>query len=187
MESLRFKRSYEKMKITIAGKPGSGKSTIAKLLAKKLNFSHYSVGDFMRDMAKKRDISLLELSKLSEQNASIDKELDKMQKKLNQEDNFVIDSRIGFHFIPDSKKIFLDVDLSEGAKRIFEHLRPEEKENNHIKQTIKNIKKRIISEKMRYKKYYNLDHYDPKHFNLIINTTNLTPKDVVNKILEGLK
>ena len=50
------------MVITISGEPGAGKSTTAKLLAKKLSCKHYSTGDFMRDMAEERKISLLELT-----------------------------------------------------------------------------------------------------------------------------
>ena len=35
------------MIIAISGKAGSGKSTIAKLVAKKLGLKHFSSGDFM--------------------------------------------------------------------------------------------------------------------------------------------
>ena len=54
------------MIITISGIAGSGKSTVAKLLAKKLNYNHYSIGEFMRDIAKEKNTSLLELSNLAE-------------------------------------------------------------------------------------------------------------------------
>ena len=105
------------MIITISGKPGSGKSTIAKELAKKLKLKHFSIGDFMREMAKDKNISLLELSELSEEDKSIDKELDNKQIQLGKrEDNFIIDSRLGFHFIPNSVKIFLEVEIKESAK-----------------------------------------------------------------------
>jgi len=33
------------MIITIAGEGGSGKSTVARILAKKLDYKHYSTGD----------------------------------------------------------------------------------------------------------------------------------------------
>ena len=42
------------MKITISGPIGSGKSTVSKILAAKLGYKHYSIGGFMRDIAKKR-------------------------------------------------------------------------------------------------------------------------------------
>ena len=100
------------MIITISGALGSGKSTVAKILVQKFNLKHYSTGDFMREIAVKRGITLLELSKLAETDKSIDEELDERQIKLGEEeDNFIIDARLGWHFIPNSIKIFLDVTL----------------------------------------------------------------------------
>ena len=176
------------MIITISGKPGSGKSTVAKELAKKLNLKYYSIGDLMGRIALEKKISLLQLSKIAEHDESIDKELDQKQIQLGKtKDNFVIDSRLGFYFIPNSIKVFLDVSLEEGAKRIFKTKRADEKENISLNDTIKNIKKRIKSEKKRYKKYYGIDHYDKKNYDIIIDTTKRDVKQVVRIILDKIR
>ena len=52
------------MRITISGKAGSGKSTVAKLLSEKLNLRHYSIGDLMRAIADEKGLNLLELNKI---------------------------------------------------------------------------------------------------------------------------
>ena len=52
------------MIIVLGGRAGSGKSTIAKEVAKKLGYKHYSMGDLQRNIAKEKGISLLELGKL---------------------------------------------------------------------------------------------------------------------------
>jgi len=173
--------------ITINGTAGSGKSTVAKLLAKKLDYKHYSMGDFQREIAEEKGISLLELGKLEEKDKSIDEEVDQMQIDLGRkEDNFVIDSRLGFHFIPNSIKIFLDADFEERAKRILaDTIRKEH--NVNLKTTKQNIKTREASEKKRYKEYYNINPYDKKHYDLIIDTTKLTPEQVVDKIIKFLR
>ena len=111
------------MIITISGKPGSGKSTVAELIAKRLSLKHYSIGNFMREIAKEKGISLLELGKIAEKERWVDDELDKRQIELGgREDGFVIDSRLGFHFIPKSVKIFLDVNLSSLSSNYPSHL-----------------------------------------------------------------
>jgi len=173
------------MIITISGIAGSGKSTVAKELAKKLKYKHYSIGDFMREMAKERKVSLLELSKQAEEDRSIDKELDKKQTRLKKEDNFVIDSRLGFYFIPKSIKVFLGVELNEAAKRILKEKR-EHEQYRDIQESIEKIKTRIKSEDKRYSGYYRVDYHNQKNYDLVIDTTNLKIDEVLNKILEFL-
>ena len=175
------------MIITISGKAGSGKSTIAKELAKKLNLKHYSIGDLMRQLAKEKNISLIELSKLAEKDDSIDTELDKKNIELRNEDKFVIDGRLTAYVSPYSDlKVFLDCKDKVRAGRILKDKRSEEKSKN-INSLIKKINQREESERKRYKKLYNVDYYDKKLYNLIIDTTNLSIKEVVEKIMEAIK
>lgn len=172
------------MIITISGDLGSGKSTVAKALAEKFNLKHYSAGDFMRDMAKERGITLLELSKLAEKDPSIDKEIDERTKKLAAtEDNFVIDSRIAFHFIPNAIKIHMKVDPEEAAKRVSQRGQAGE-EKASIEETRKRLIERAKSEAERYKKYYGIDVNDESKYDLVFDTTHTKTQEGVDKILE---
>ena len=175
------------MIISISGTPGSGKSTVGRLLAKKLNFKHYSSGDFMRDMAEEQKISLLELSKQAETDPTIDQEIDDRQIQLGiKEDDFIIDARLGYHFIKKAKKIYLDADIDERSKRILADIIRTE-HNITLEKTKKDILTRQESEKRRYQEYYRLNPYDQSQYDLIIDTTKLTPKEVVEKILDFIK
>ena len=175
------------MIITISGKAGSGKSTIAKELAEKLKLKHYSIGDLMRKLAKEKNIFLNELSKLAEKDSSIDLELDKKQIELRDKNNFVIDGRLTAHFIPYADlKVFLDCNDKVRAERILKDERKDEKSKN-VKELIKKINQREQSERKRYKKLYNVDYYDKKLYNLIIDTTNLSINEVIEKIMKTVK
>lgn len=180
-------KPLHKMIITLAGTAGSGKSTVAKLVAKKLNLKHHSTGDFMRSIAEQRKISLLELSKLAEKDQSIDEELDQRQVELGRsEDNFIIDGRLSFHFIPNSKKFFLTADFDTRAKRILaDNIRKEH--NINIETTKQNMRAREESEKKRYKVYYNLDTNDPSNYNLVIDTTDISAKEAAEKIIKFIE
>ena len=176
------------MILTIAGTPGSGKSTIAELLAKKLNLKHYSIGDFMRAQAKKRGITIAELNQQARTDRTIDDDNDKQLVELaKKEDNFVIDARLGWHFIPKSVKVLLMVSEDEAARRIFAARRPDEKEDTTLEKTKDEIRKRFASEQERYKKLYNLDYAEPVNYDLVIDTTKLTPEKVVQQIADFLK
>ncbi len=175
------------MIITISGIVGSGKSSVGILVAKKLGFKYYCIGDLRREMAKKRGISLAELNKLGEKDPSTDLEPDKFaEEKGKTDDNFVMVGRTSFHFIPKSVKIFLDVDPKTGAERVLNHSRNDERYNN-LDEAIKKIRKRLESDEVRYRKYYNLDVFNKKNYDYIIDTTNLTIKEVVDEIIEKIR
>ena len=177
------------MIITVCGKAGSGKSTIAKELAKRLKLKHYSSGDFMRQMAKEKGLKLGELSKIAEKDkGKIDKEIDARQKKLGKtKKNFVIDGRLSAFFIPKADfKIFLHCDDDVRAKRILGDNRGKEnvKSLNAVKLKVKH---RESSEKKRYKKYYKFDCYDAKNYDILIDTSKLTGREVANKLIKVIK
>ncbi|MFH1276030.1 MAG: (d)CMP kinase [Candidatus Woesearchaeota archaeon] len=175
------------MIITISGTAGSGKSTVGKLLAKKLGYKHYSMGDLQRQIAQQRNITLVELQKLEEKDPSIDQDLDQMQVKLGEkEDNFVIDGRLSFHFIPNSLKIFLDSDLEIRAKRIFtDKISDRSTEKNiSLEDTKQKMKEREDSEIKRYKKYYNLNPYDKTNYDLICDASEMTIEENANVIIK---
>ena len=175
------------MIISLSGTPGSGKSTVAKLLAKKLGFDHYSMGDLRRKMAEERGMTLEQLNRLGEKEAFTDKEVDDYQIKLGKEkDNFVIDGRLSFHFIPHSIKVFLDVDLTEGARRVMDSNRGEESFTD-LNKAVEGLKTRIASDKKRYLKYYDIDFFDKKHYDLVIDSTKISPQQVAEKIAEYIK
>jgi len=166
------------MIITIGGLPGSGKSTVAKYLAKKFHLKHMSIGDFRREMAMKRGLTIAELNKLGEKQAFTDKEADDFLKSLGKKDNLIIDSRLGWHFIPKSLKIFLKVGEKEGAERIFKHGRKSERKYRNVSEVLKANKKRIESDVKRYKKYYGIDPYNISNYDIIIDTSSMSIKEM---------
>jgi len=177
--------------ITIAGTLGSGKSSTAKKLSELLGYKHYSTGDFMRSIADKRGLSLGDLSVLAESDTSIDKELDDRNKEIGQMLDIVLDSRLGFYFIPDSFKVFLELDLDIAAERILE-----DKKNNANRSTessgsfdtkesiVKEVESRFNSEKKRYKDLYGIeDQTAHSNFDLVINTKDNSLEEVVEEII----
>ncbi len=175
------------MIITITGKPGSGKSTIAKRLAEKLQFKHYDMGALQRQMARERGLTLEEWQGVNEKDASIDQKLDAYQKDLGKkEDNVVLEGRMSHVMIPHAVKIYLDVDLHEAAHRIFL-----EKRNSHHNEKAyaseeslyEAIVARMKSEDMRWEKTYGVTMpHDPSKFDLFLDTTTLSIDEVFEKV-----
>lgn len=176
------------MIITISGDPGSGKSTVRNLLAERLGLKKYSIGDLRGKMALDRGLNIDELNKLGEKKAFTDEDADEYQKKLGkEEDNFIIDGRLSYHFIPTSLKLFLKVDAHEGAKRIFGDKREDEAEADSVEEVEERVKKRIESDKKRYQKYYGLDYEKKDNYDLIIDTTKISAKNATDKIISFIQ
>lgn len=181
--------------ITIAGKLGSGKSSTAKKVAEILGYKHLSSGDFMRDIANERGISLMELNQIAEKDNSIDKELDDRNIEIGKQSDIVIDSRLGFHFIPESFRVYLDLHPEIAAERILkdkENNPNRLKEDNRAFDTKEDIMKSIVdrqeSEKSRYDKIYGIkDVSCSDNYDLIIDTSKYSLEEVAQKITEEYK
>jgi cytidylate kinase len=142
----------------------------------------------MREMAEERGMTILELSRLAEADDSIDREIDARSARfVGSGGGFVLDARLGWHFVPDSTKVFLDVTLEVAARRVFEARRGSERENVDIDTTIAAIAARTESERQRYLEYYGLDYFDHSHYDLVIDTSESTPGEVMERILDYLE
>lgn len=180
------------MIITISGVPGAGKSTVGQRLSEHFKIPFYSVGDLRGKMAKERGLTLHELNALGETEDFTDKEVDAYQTELGKRDEaFVIDGRLSWHFIPESFKIYLDVDPEEGARRIFKDkdndARDDEPDYASIKEVAQKNVERQESDKKRYLKYYGIDHTEKAHFDLFIDTTTIPAEEVVSQIIQAIE
>lgn len=181
------------MIISISGAEGAGKSTIAKMLAAKLGWPRYYMGGISREKAREHGMTLEEYNKWGETDPRRDQEVDEYQQTLGEtKDNFVIEGRTSWHFIPHSFKIFLDVSFEEGARRIFNDLQKDSSRNegNNLKtyeDVLNSLKNRRESDKKRYEKYYQINVFDQSHYNLYLNATNLSIEQVFDKIWAVIK
>jgi cytidylate kinase len=160
--------------ITIAGLPGSGKSSTAAGVARELGYEHFSSGDLFRKMAAERGISIEEMNFTAEKQKEIDRRVDAFLRTLGeQKQNIVIDSRIAFHWIPGSFKVFLQLDLAVAAERIFAQMNAGTRLSQDAAsagQVLENTLKRVESEKKRFSDLYEIDFTDIKNYDLVVDT-----------------
>jgi cytidylate kinase len=173
------------MIISFSGSEGSGKSGIAKRLAAHLGWPCYDIGGLRRTMAAEKGLTLEEYNKLGETDSSTDLEVDNYQTTLGKNnDNFIIVGRTSWHFIPQSLKIFLSTRLEVGAQRIFKDLatRNEAKNLKSLDDVIASLRRRMESDSFRYQKYFSIDVYNPKNFDWILDTSDLTEEEVYHRV-----
>lgn len=178
----------KKQIITIAGKPGSGKSTTAKKLASELNYTHFSSGDFFRQVGLDKNLNLMEVSKLAEKDKSIDELVDQKVREMGEKENIIVESRLAFHWIPNSFKIYLDLDTETCAKRMFDDLeknpsRKASEDFDSVEQMKNALLERFESEKKRYMEMYGVNPQNLSQYDLVINTG----KNSVEEVCELIK
>ena len=177
------------MLITIWWKAWSGKWTVSKLLAKELWYKIVSIGDMKRRLAAEMWINIIEFNKMwddPEKSAEFDLKYEEYQQNLKLSDNIILDSRLGFYAQPHAFKILLDVDEEIAWERIFKAERDTDKHASK-KHAIAQVKERNSSDEERYKKLYDVDLWNPNNYNLVIDTSERTPEEVLQIILDEFK
>ena len=185
--------------ITISGSPGSGKSTVAKEIAKKLGARRIYVGQIRRKIAKQKGMTLAQLNQYAlthpETDINIDKKVAKQARALAKKNLVIVEGRTQFYFIPESFKVYIKVSVKEGARRIWNQLEKNTKskalrnegEYKSLNALIKDIKARIANDKARYKKYYNIDHTKENQYDLVVDTTKMSKAQEIQKTLASIK
>lgn len=176
--------------ITIAGRLGSGKSSTGNRLAELLGYRRFSMGDLQRKYSEKLGMDFTSYTEMQKTDHSIDKKIDEYQKEIGETENqFILDSRLGWFFIPESFKVFLDIPIDISADRIMQDAASNPNRATEIieskEDVIARIEHRIESEKTRYKDLYNIDdHFNMAHFDIVIDTSKHNLEQVVAIIKE---
>ncbi|MFH1511639.1 MAG: (d)CMP kinase [Candidatus Woesearchaeota archaeon] len=172
------------MIITISGRAASGKSSVARIVAEKLGYRHYSAGDMQRELARERGLTITELGILEQKDDKLDKLIDdKIRKLCDASDLLVIDAWLAPMSAPKSFRIFLQADEDSRVRRKLGCKRDEENLNDFESAKL-DMHLREQANRERWIRYYNFDFLDLKNYDCVIDTTNLTMEQVVQAVLD---
>lgn len=159
-------------KIAFTGQLGSGKSSVARMIAESTGMSRVSAGPVFREAAKEKKQSMVEFQNSDYANSlEFNRKIDLSFEQLaDSDESLILDGRLAWHNVPDSFKVCLLVHPDEAGKRVFEAKRDNEEYSSAEEATSK-MKARYRAEKDRFSKLYNLDVSSFKNFDLIIDTT----------------
>ena len=182
-KSLRLRSKKKFKNVVISGGIGTGKSTLARNLASELEWGMISSGEWFRRWHQEQGISLDQPDLVPK---DVDEQLDfGLQKKMKEEEGIVFESHLGGWLaqdLPETLKVLCitewDTQIERAAKRDGKSFLEEERF----------AKKRGETLAKKFKKLYDVeDTFDQKYFNLVVDTTTLTPKQVLTQVLEILE
>ncbi|MDD1743436.1 MAG: AAA family ATPase [Methanomassiliicoccales archaeon] len=174
------------MRITISGPPGSGKTTVCKLLAARLGYRYVISGIVFREMAAKLNLSLTEFGRLAQDDPKYDRMIDESMVALAAADHdIVLEGRLAGHNLARQKllafKVYLDADPMVRAARILE------REKGDLRAVTTEMLDRERCEADRYLQWYGIDVNDMSVYDLIVDTSNTPPEKVVEIIAKKLE
>ena len=171
------------MNITMTGNLGSGKTSVCKEL-KEMGYEIISAGGLFRQLAAERGMSVVEFNKLAETDKSIDKLIDERSTRLGRElSDAVFDSRLAWHFVEESFKVFLMTDVMESARRVYNDTERSAESYASVTEAAEALTKRTGLEKERFKSLYDVDYYNKNNYDLIIESTKATPRQIAEEIV----
>jgi CMP/dCMP kinase len=176
--------------IIISGMPAAGKTTVAKIISKRLNIPTIGGGEILKEMAVEKGYKPggnnwwdtaegMKFLKEREMDPEFDKEADRrMAEKINK-GNIVVTSYTQPWIIKDGLKVWLGASQEKRAHRMSV------RDHTDKTESTKAVKIRDKENHSLYMKMYNIDlGNDTKPFDLIIDTNDKTPDEIASIIID---
>jgi len=169
------------MLITISGLPGSGKTTVARLLSQRLGIPHVYAGDLYRRAAVERGVSLEQFNELSEKDHSIDRALDMKMAEYARQGDVVLEGRLaGFtavHQGLEALKVWLTANDEVRARRVAQ------REGKDWQTVLQLNRSRHSSDARRYREIYGFDLDDTSIYDVVLHSDDRGPEALAEDIL----
>lgn len=171
------------MKITISGGPGSGQSTLAILLAQRLGYTHQSAGTTFRKFTKTYSYSLADLQSISISNQTADLHVDETTKKFGRDnDNFVYEGLLAWHFIPSAVKVFVHCEM---PVRMWRHAMAAKISVRDAERSIRETEDYVIK---RFRRLYGISEWShARNFDLLVDSSRTSPELLCDEIIRFLE
>ena len=169
------------MLVTLSGLPGSGTSTVARLVAAELGLDHLDGGTVFRTVAAEQGVSLAVYAAMAEHDERIDRALDDRLTDRARLGNVVLESRLSGWLatrveIP-ALRIWIACDEAERARRVGG------RDGHDVGAALLHNQERETSERARYLGYYNIDLTDLSIYDRVLDSTNTSAEDLVKAIV----
>lgn len=173
------------MLITISGLPGSGTTTVSRLVGGELALERVPGGEVFRQLAAEAGMSLAEFGTYAQSHPEIDVELDRRLEARARAGGCVIESRLAGWITSRAGlravRVWVDCDEAVRAARVA--LR----EGTTPEQAAADNRARSALEQERYRAVYGIDLADRSTYDLVLDSTSAGPDDLAGTIVAAAR
>ena len=170
----------KELRIAISGKSGCGNTTVSTLLSQKLGIK--LINYTFRNLAAERGLTLAQVIENAKTDDSYDIYVDTHQVELAKKESCVLGSRLAIWMLKEADlKVYLLASDEIRAKRILN------REGGNLDEIKAFTAMRDGEDSRRYKKLYNIDNNDYSSADLIVDTADKNPEEIVELIIAELK
>ena len=168
------------LRIAISGKSGCGNTTVSTLLSEKLGVK--LINYTFRQLAAEKGLTLAQVIEKAKTDDSFDVYVDNHQVELARAESCILGSRLAIWMLKEADlKVYLYASDDTRAKRILN------REGGDLQEIKDFTAMRDSEDSRRYLKLYQIDNNKYDFCDLIIDTANYDPEQIVSIILGELK
>lgn len=169
------------MLITISGLPGSGTTTVSRLVADALGLERIPGGEVFRQLAREAGMSLAEFGAFAQDHPEIDIELDRRITERAEAGGCVVESRLAGWLtaragLP-AVRAWIDCDETVRAERVAA------RDGTSVEQAVLDSRVRADLEHARYRAVYEIDLTDRSTYDLVLDSTAAPASDLAEEII----
>ena len=171
--------------ITVGGLPGTGTTTLCRLLHEQTGLPYTYAGRIFRDEATRRGMDLAEFGELCEQDASVDRALDAKQVELLHGGHLILEGRLSAWLAARERlpalKVWVHCDDAERVRRLVD------RDGGTADEQLARTRRREASEHDRYGHYYGIDLDDLSVYDLVLDSTHTDPDGLARQVIAAFE
>lgn len=172
--------------IAVAGAPGTGTTTLCRLLSSELKVPHVYAGHVFREMAKERAMTLAQFSDYAEEHPEVDRELDQRMIERAREGEAILEGRMAAWHVREAAVNALTV-LLEAPEQVRADRVARREGLPDVQAVLVENREREASEAKRYREFYGFDPNDPRHYDLVVDSSDKAPETIRDLVLRALR
>lgn len=169
------------MLITISGLPGSGTTTVSRLVASALHLDRVPGGEVFRQLAAESGMSLTEFGEHAQHHPEIDRELDDRLEARAREGSCVIESRLAGWLATRAGllavRVWVDCEEAVRAARVAE------RDGTSTAEARRENADRAALEHARYLAAYDIDLDDRSPYDLVLDSSDASAATLADQVI----